>query len=95
MRIAWTNSAQRDLAAHFDYLAARNPDSALQLEATTMQIVEGLIAFPHRGRPGRREGTRELLVPHLPYIVIYSIREERIIVLRILHTAQDWPPRES
>ena len=95
MRVLWTHSARRDLAAHFDYLAARNPATALQLEAIALRMVEGLIDYPQRGRPGRREGTRELLVSNLPYVVVSSIGEDRVIVLRMLHTAQDWPPRET
>ena len=93
MRILWTHSARRDLMTHLDYLAARNPNAALQLEAAALQMVEGLIDFPHRGRPGRRKETRELPIPGLPYVVVYSIREDRILVLRRLHTAQNWPPR--
>ncbi len=93
MRIMWTHSARRDLMTHVDHLAARNPNAALQLEAAALQMIEGLIDFPHRGRPGRRKETRELLIPGLPYVVVYSISEDHILVLRLLHTEQDWPPR--
>jgi len=32
-----------------------------------------LVNFLDRGRPGRKEGTRELVVPSLPYFVVYRI----------------------
>jgi toxin ParE1/3/4 len=47
--------------------------------------------FPHRGRPGRKTSTRELVIPNLPYVVIYRIREQIIEITRILHGAQNWP----
>ncbi|HSQ61391.1 MAG TPA: type II toxin-antitoxin system RelE/ParE family toxin, partial [Acidobacteriota bacterium] len=44
--------------------------------------------FPHFGRPGRVHGTREIAFPPLPFVAIYEVREEHIVVLRILHGAQ-------
>ena len=44
---------------------------------------------PHRGRTGHTNGTGELVIPGLPYIVIYHVRENMIEVNRILHGAQD------
>jgi toxin ParE1/3/4 len=50
-----------------------------------------LLAFPSRGRPGRKEGTRELVLSPLPYIVICTVRDDIVFVIRILHGAQDRP----
>lgn len=43
------------------------------------------------GRIGRVEGTREWVVPRLPYIVVYMLREERdeLVVIAVFHGAQD------
>jgi toxin ParE1/3/4 len=48
-------------------------------------------SFPYRGGPGRRQGTRELVLSPRPYILIYRIAGEAIHVVRILHAAQRWP----
>jgi plasmid stabilization system protein ParE len=32
-------------------------------------------------------------VPRTPFIVAYQVRDDTIIILRILHGAQPWPPR--
>ena len=50
-----------------------------------------LLSFPNRGRPGKKEGTRELVLPSLPYLVVYTVRCDAIYVVRILHGAQQWP----
>ena len=53
------------------------------------EAVSSLREWPYRGRLGREEGTRELLFPPLPYIVVYRVKEQSIEVLRIYHAAQD------
>jgi toxin ParE1/3/4 len=41
------------------------------------------------GRPGREDGTRELIEP--PYIIVYEVNRSReeIVILAIFHGAQD------
>ena len=92
MRILWTEPARRDLRLQVSYVAERNPDAARRLQAAVRQGVEGLADYPNRGRPGRYEGTRELVIVGTPYIVVYRVREESVRILRVLHGAQDWPP---
>ncbi|WP_374725188.1 type II toxin-antitoxin system RelE/ParE family toxin [Caulobacter rhizosphaerae] len=47
--------------------------------------------FPNIGRPGRRGGARELVVPGGPFIVAYKVRGEEIEVLRVFHGSRRWP----
>ena len=44
------------------------------------------------GRPGRVDGTRELLV-HRNYFMVYDVKDERIRIVRVLHGARRWPPK--
>jgi plasmid stabilization system protein ParE len=53
--------------------------------------VEGLARFPEMGRPGRIEGTRELVISRTPYIAAYRILGGTVQILRVLHGAQQWP----
>jgi plasmid stabilization system protein ParE len=46
-----------------------------------------LLTFPNRGRPGKREDTRELVLAPLPYVVVYTVRDDVVFVVRILHGA--------
>ena len=46
---------------------------------------------PNVGVLARREGTRELVLSPLPYIVVYRITGNVIHIVRILHGAQKWP----
>lgn len=92
MRIRWTEPAARDLITICDYV--KENGSAAAARSVGMSLydrVGGLAEFPEMGRPGRREGTRELVFTGLPYLAIYRVRGDTIEVLRILHGAQKWP----
>ena len=89
MRLVWTKPARADINAIWDYLAERNPYAAEMVDSRILRDVEGLIAFPKRGRPGRVAGTRELVIPSLPYIVVYGIGSTEVVIYRVVHGAQD------
>jgi len=97
MRVRWTDPAQTDLFGILDYIARDNPAAAERVEQRLVNAVSSLAEQPHRGRPGRVEGTRELVIPRLPYIVIYRIVERplrttsEIAIMRVLHGARRWP----
>jgi toxin ParE1/3/4 len=89
MRIRWAPSAAADLEHIFEYLQTHSPSLA---RSTVIKLYEGirsLRALPHLGRPGRKEGTRELVFAPLPYVAVYRLKDQFIEVLRIYHGAQD------
>jgi addiction module RelE/StbE family toxin len=89
MRIRWTPAAAADLQHISDYLKARNPHYRQQTIRKLYETIRSQKDAPHRGRPGREEGTREILFPPMPYIAVYRVRDQSIEVLRIYHTAQN------
>ena len=88
--LEWKVPAIADLTAILDYISDDNPDAALTLIEEIEVKVTRLLVHPKRGRPGRAEGTRELVVrPN--YIVVYAETPLAVTVLRVLHAAQKWP----
>jgi toxin ParE1/3/4 len=88
--LEWKASAVADLMAIVDYISDDNPDAALALMDEIQGKVEQLPAHPKRCRPGRVNGTRELVVrPN--YIVVYTETPAVVTILRVLHAAQMWP----
>jgi toxin ParE1/3/4 len=51
-----------------------------------------LADHPHMGRAGRVDGTRELVVARTPYLVVYRVISTEVRIIRVLHSAQCWPP---
>jgi len=91
-RIAWRRRAQADLRNAFLWLLDRNPSAAWRIYHAVRDHVVVLRGHPGLGRRGRVEGTRELVVTHTPYVVVYTVQSSGdIVILRILHGAQRWP----
>ena len=89
MKLGWTPEAIADRDAIFDYIEADNPAAASALDELFSEKVERLTDHPKLGRPGRVEGTRELVV-HENYILVYDIVGDLTRILRVLHAARQW-----
>jgi len=89
MRIRWTPAAAADLQQISDYLSQHHPHYRQPTLRKVYAAVQSLKEWPHRGRIGREDGTRELLFPPLPYIAVYRVKGQSIEVLRVYHGAQD------
>ena len=73
------------------YIARERPAAAKRQVERILAAAVRLERFPESGRPGRRPGTRELVVSQTPYLLPYRLRGELIEVLRVLHGRQRWP----
>jgi toxin ParE1/3/4 len=91
IRLRWSAAAADDLEHITDYLFEKTPENASQLVRKIYDAPSTLTAFPNRGRPGKKPGTRELVIPSLPYIVVYQVDNNILHIVRILHAAQAWP----
>lgn len=85
--------ADRD--AIMDYIAADNPVAAVELDDAFEEKAELARQRPTLYRPGRIPGTREIVV-RPTYVMVYRIEDDgdTVVVLRVLHAAQQWPPSE-
>ena len=91
MQLRWTREAAADLERIADHLFQQVPEWAAELVRAVYDAPALLLEFPHRGRPGKKAGTRELVISPLPYLVVYTVHGDVVFVVRILHGAQQWP----
>lgn len=91
MRVRWLERALGNLDEIGEYIARDNPRAASAVVEAIWRKTQGLQVHPELGRPGRVEGTRELVIPGLPYLVAYRLRGDSIEILRVLHAARRWP----
>jgi addiction module RelE/StbE family toxin len=90
--IQWTDGATKDLDHAYDYIAQNNSEAvAERVRYRIVEAVQQLDAFPMSGRTGRVTETRELVIPETPFIAVYTINVERILILAVYHGAQRWP----
>lgn len=93
MRIVWTPRSQRNLRDTARYLTQFNPFAALSMVRTIRAAPTQLLRHPASGRPGRVEGTRELVVPGTSYILPYRVRDSHVEILAVIHTSRQWPDK--
>jgi toxin ParE1/3/4 len=91
VKVVWTLGAVSSLRAIRNYIQQDNPDAAKKIADRLEQMVAKLKDYPNIGRPGIREGTRELVAPNLPFIIIYRVMNQEVQILRIFHTKQNRP----
>lgn len=93
MQVRWSTAASQDLFQIIEYIRRDNASAAQRVAKTIYDNVGSLSSFPHRGRQGRVEGTRELPVPSLPFLVIYRVFHDAVEIAGVIHGAQRWPPQ--
>jgi toxin ParE1/3/4 len=92
IQIEWTPLAESEAREIHRYIAEDSIAAAdRQLDLlfeSIFESIKGLRRFPGKGRTGRVHGTRELVVPGTPYIVVYRLVDTTIQILSILHGAR-------
>lgn len=91
MKLEWSVHARSDRDEIFDHIEADNPRAAVAVDERIETHAELLLHFPSSGRPGRVDGTRELVIGGTPYIAAYRIVADTVQILRVLHGARTWP----
>jgi len=88
--------AIRDLDEHCGYIAGSNPAAAERVRRTILNTADFLAQHRELGRrlrkaTPRHAQTRWFVVPKFHnYLIFYQPHQETIMVVRVLHAAQDW-----
>jgi toxin ParE1/3/4 len=88
MKLRYKARALGHIKAIHDYIAQDDPAAAIRVLRRIEHSVARLAILPFSGRPGVVAGTRILVVPGLPYVVIYRVGEDEVDIIAVLHTAR-------
>jgi addiction module RelE/StbE family toxin len=91
VRVRWTKEALSEPGATRRFIAGDNPKVARKIATRIRTAATKLGRHPEIGRSGRVPGTRELVIPGTPYLLVYAVLPDRVAVLTLLHGAQDYP----
>jgi toxin ParE1/3/4 len=89
--VKWLHKALKNLEQAYEYVAADNPDAAVQVVLKIQAAANQLAEFPLLGKVGRVEQTRELVIAHTPYFLVYRVKGKRVEILRVLHGSKRYP----
>ncbi|EOJ9821740.1 type II toxin-antitoxin system RelE/ParE family toxin [Escherichia coli] len=73
MEIFWTMLASQDRKRIREYIAEQNLMAAIELDERIGYSASSLAGQPYKGRNGRVEGTRELVI-HPHFVLVYRYR---------------------
>jgi toxin ParE1/3/4 len=91
MIVRVTDEAEANLEVIGNEIAKDNPERAVSFVRELLQSCEGLAEFPERFPLVARyetKGVRRRL--HGNYLIFYRVEAEQVVVLNILHGAQDY-----
>lgn len=90
MRVRLTRQAHLDIRSQIDWLTERSPRSAEKAARAIFDAVGRLQSHPFSGR-ATANGEREAQVRfgQFGFVVRYEARRNEVIVVRVLHGAQD------
>ncbi len=91
MNVTWRRRAREDLEMAQRYIAQHDPGAAARIGKHILAAASSLATAPEIGRPGRVHETRELVVSGTPYILAYAVIAGEIVILDVVHGAQEWP----
>ncbi|MGY6629862.1 MAG: type II toxin-antitoxin system RelE/ParE family toxin [Wenzhouxiangella sp.] len=91
MKLKWTRRALEQLVEAQDYIAQENPQAARQVGERIADASRLLLTQPGIGHRGRVAGTLEWVVRRTPYFLVYKLEDDWLIVLRVIHSKQQWP----
>ena len=92
MQLVFTPRFRNEMRKEYQYIRERNEQAAESVRERIMRSIDRLKMFPQSGRAWRLPTTMELIIPSLPYIVIYKLDGDNVVLLTLFHTARQFPP---
>jgi len=88
MKLRYKAHALGHINSIHEYIAKDDLAAAKRVLRRIEHSIARLATLPFSGRPGVVAGTRILVVPGLPYVVIYRVREMEVDIIAVLHTSR-------
>ncbi len=75
------------------FISEDNPRAAKDVVFKILNSVAMLAEYPALGKPGRLEGTRELVIANTPFLIPYRVKNKTVEILRVYHNSRKWPEK--
>lgn len=90
MKVRWLPRAEAQLETVQDATRLQWPGNAVALTQAIQAGLAQVVAFPHSGRDGRLPHTRELVLTRFPFMLVYTVDKDDLVVLGLFHHRQTW-----
>jgi toxin ParE1/3/4 len=92
MTVQYTPRARRHLDGIAAFIETRNAEAARRVGVRIRETIKLLGEFPRIAHPGTVPKTLEMIVPGLPFVIVYRLdftSEDVLVILGVYHCAQD------
>ena len=91
LTVKYTKLALQDLNKAYEYICSENPLSASEIIEKIEITISHLQTQPYIGYAGRVKNTYEFFVFGTPFIIVYMVNEDYLIIVSVLHTSKKYP----
>ena len=91
LKLRYTKRAQTDLSEIFKYVDVHDKLAAKRIITAIEHSAIILADHPLSGRQTDFANVRVKPVPNYPYLMFYVVGENDLVILRVWHTARQWP----
>ena len=92
MKARYSRLALAELEDILERITAQNPAAAVRVRARVERVIERIEQFPEGAQEvAERPGVRRVPLVRYPYVIHYQVRQNEIVILRIIHGARRSP----
>lgn len=91
MKLRWSVLAQADLADIRRAIGLDNPRAAIRVAGRVRETARRVADFPLSAQAALNGTVRTAPIRGSPYLLIYAVRPDHILILRVWHGARAWP----
>lgn len=89
MTIRYSARARTQMSLIHEFIAEKNSAAATTVIAHIRKAIRLLASSPRLGRTTDEKSVRMLVVSRFPFVVFYTVRDSKILIMNVRHTAQD------
>jgi plasmid stabilization system protein ParE len=95
--VVYRRRVKHDLSAAFDWYEEQRTGLGAEFRASVQSTFNAIARHPELFAPVHGE-VRRAIMSRFPFAAFYVVEPERVVVLRVLHTARNsklWPKRNN
>ncbi len=89
MRLSYTPQALVELERVLEYLTERSPRGAQSVRQRLRTMIGFVAQHPFAGVELRGRGLRRIAAVPYPYVVVYRVKDDEVIIIGVRHAARD------
>lgn len=89
MRLRFTPRGAAELDKALDYIAARSPQGARNVQTRIQAVIALLLLYPQAGLPVSKGRLRRVVATPHPYLIFYRATDDEIVIHGVRHSARN------